>query len=114
MPQTRVTPGADLTLTLIPESLITGRVILSTNDAALGVDVDLSTREVQDGMPRWIRKGSTRANSNGEFRFAELPSGTYKVGTRELPDNDPAVTVPGGQQYGFPPVYFPGAPDFAT
>jgi hypothetical protein len=114
MRPTQVTPGADLTLTLVPEALITGRVILSTNDAALGVDVDLFTREVQDGMPRWIRKGSARANSNGEFRFAELRAGTYKLGTRELPDNDPAVTVPGGQQYGFPPVYFPGAPDFAT
>jgi len=114
MRPTRVTPGADLILTLVPEALITGRVILSTSDGALGVDVDLFTREVQDGMPRWIRKGSARANSNGEFRFAELRAGTYKLGTRELPDNDPAVTVPGGQQYGFPPVYFPGAPDFAT
>jgi hypothetical protein len=110
----QIIPGADLTLTLVPEALITGRVTLSTNDAALGVDVDLFTREVQDGMPRWIRKGSARANSNGEFRFAELRAGTYKLGTRELPENDPAVTVPGGQQYGFPPVYFPGAPDFAT
>lgn len=111
---TQVTPGADLTLILFPEALITGRVILSTNDAALGVDVELFTREVQDGMPRWIRKGSTRTNSNGEFRFAELGAGTYKLGTRELRDNDPAVTGPGGQQYGFPPVYFPGAADFAT
>lgn len=114
MRPTRVTPGADLTLTLVPEALITGRVILSTNDAALGVDVDLFSREVQDGLPRWLRKGSTRTNSNGEFRFAELHAGTYKLGTRELPDDDPAITVPGGQQYGFPPVYFPGAPDFAS
>jgi hypothetical protein len=114
MRQTQATPGTDITLPLVPESLITGRVILSESDAALGVDVDLFVREVQDGMPRWIRKGSTRANSDGEFRFAELLAGTYKLGTSELPDNDPAVMVPGGQQYGFPPVYFPGAADFAT
>ena len=29
-------------------------------------------------------------------------------------DNDPAATIPGGQQYGFPPVYFPGVADFAA
>src|SRR5438270_179627 len=27
-------------------------------------------------------------------------------------DNDPAIRVPGGQQYAFPPVYYPGVSDF--
>jgi hypothetical protein len=58
--------------------------------------------------------GAARANSNGEFRFAELLPGTYKLLTNELMDNDPAITVPGGQLYGFPPVYYPGVPDFAA
>ena len=40
--------------------------------------------------------------------------GTYKLGTNELMDNDPAVSVPGGQAYGFPPVYYPGVSDFAS
>jgi hypothetical protein len=54
------------------------------------------------------------ANSNGEFRFAELVPGTYKVATNELMDNDPAITAPGGQVYGFPPVYYPGVSDFTS
>jgi hypothetical protein len=29
-------------------------------------------------------------------------------------DNDPALTVPGGQLYGFPPVYYPNATNFAA
>jgi len=29
-------------------------------------------------------------------------------------DNDPITTPPGGQLYGFPPVYYPGAPDLAS
>jgi hypothetical protein len=40
--------------------------------------------------------------------------GTYKLGTNELMNHDPAVTVPGGQAYGFPPVYYPGVSDFSS
>jgi len=53
-------------------------------------------------------------NSNGEFRFAELRPGTYKVLTREWMDNDPEASVPGGQLYGYPPVYYASASDFAA
>jgi len=88
----------------MPEALIKGRVILSATDAAIGVNVQIFSRQVQDGIPRWIPGNSVPANSNGEFRFAELLPGSYKLVTHELMDNDPAATVPGGQLYGFPPV----------
>jgi hypothetical protein len=54
-----------------------------------------------------------RADSNGEFRFADLLPGAYKLLTNELMDNDPVATPPGGQLYGFPPIYYPSATDFA-
>ena len=98
----------------MPEALIKGRVALPAADPARGINVELYYRQVQDGSLRWMQKSSTRTNSNGEFRFAELEPGTYKVLTREWMDNDPEGTVPGGQRYGFPPVYFPSATDFAT
>ncbi len=109
-----VSPGTEVTIPLMPESLIKGRVALPAADPARGIDVELFSREVRDGSLRWTQKGSARTNSNGQFRFAELESGTYKVLTREWMDNDPEGTVPGGQAYGFPPVYFPNATDFAT
>ena len=110
------TSGSELTITipLMPEALIKGRVISSETDPAPGINVQLFSRQVQDGMPRWVQMGSTRANSSGEFRFAELLPGTYKLMTNEWMDNDPATTIPGGQQYGFPPVYYPGVSDFAA
>jgi hypothetical protein len=49
-----------------------------------------------------------QANSAGEFRFAELLPGSYKLFTREWMDNDPVASVPGSQEYGFPPIYYPG------
>jgi hypothetical protein len=110
-PPIEANPGAEILLPLLPEALIKGRIISSETDPAAGIDVQLFSRQVQDGMPKWLPAGSARANSNGEFRFAELQPGTYKLMTNELSDNDPAIAVPGGQQHGFPPVYFPGVSD---
>ncbi|MGA1986929.1 MAG: hypothetical protein ABSG72_11725 [Candidatus Sulfotelmatobacter sp.] len=107
-------PANEITIPLMPEGLIKGRVIISEADPATGITVQLLARQVQDGMPKWAQTGSARANSDGEFRFAELQPGTYKLGTSELMDNDPVAMVPGGQPYGFPPVYYPGVSDFAT
>src|SRR5216683_6700730 len=112
--QVEASSGSALTISLMPEALIKGRVILSATDAAIGVNVQIFTRQVQEGIPRWIPGISVQANSNGEFRFAELLPGSYKLVTHELMDNDPAATVPGGQLYGFPPVYYPSATDFAA
>jgi len=114
--QAETISGSDLTITipLLPEALIKGRVIQSEADPALGITVQLFSRRVQDGIPKWVQTDTARANSSGEFRFAELLPGTYKLLTNESMDNDPAITVPGGQQYGFAPVYYPGVADFAA
>jgi hypothetical protein len=107
-------PGGDNTISLMPEALIKGRVVISEADPPLGVNVQLYSQQVQDGLPRWVQSNNARTNSEGEFRFAELQPGNYKVLTNERMDNDPVTAVPGGQAYGFPPVFYPGAPDFAS
>ena len=113
-PPIEANPGAEIVLPLLPEALIKGRILSSETDPAAGIEVQLFSRQVQDGMPKWMPAGSARTNSNGEFRFAELQPGTYKVMTNELRDNDPAITGPGGQQYGFAPVYYPGVSDYSA
>lgn len=106
-------PGSEVTISLIPEALIKGRVKLSTGDPAGELMVQIYSRQVRDGLLRWTQAGSVQTNSNGEFRFAELEAGTYKLFSREYMDNDPAARLPGEPLYGFPPVYFPAALDFA-
>jgi len=106
--------GDDLTIALIPEAIIKGRITLASGDAALGITVQLFSREVRDGLPRWTPSSTMRANSAGEFRFAELHPGSYKLVTQEYMDNDPITNIPGSQQYGFPPVYYPGVSDFSA
>jgi hypothetical protein len=108
-----VSAGGDLTISLTPEALIQGRVTLSTGDSANGINVQIFSRQVQDGIARWMPGTMERANSSGEFRFAELHSGEYKLLTHEFMDNDPAVSAPGDQPHGFPPVYYPSSADFA-
>jgi hypothetical protein len=107
-------PGSDVNIPLVPEARITGRIIFSASEPAAGVNVQLFSRLVQDGMPRWMPSNATQTNSSGEFRFAELNPGTYKVSTEEWMDNDPTGFIPGGQLHGYPPVYYPGLPDFAA
>ena len=110
--QVEAVPGTEATIPLLPEAVITGRVIFAEADPALGATVELFSRQVQNGVPRWLPAASTRANSNGEFRFAELRPGLYRLGTSELPDTDPADRIV-GQEFGYPPVYYPSVPDFA-
>ena len=85
----------------MPEAVIKGRVVASEADPASGISVQLLSRQITEGIPRWVHANTVLADSNGEFRFAELMPGTYKLGTNELMDNDPAVTVPVGRPMGF-------------
>ena len=106
--------GKEVTLPLTPEALMVGRVVLPTSEASDTIQLDLYRRQVREGRARWILVGSASTKSNGEYRFAELSAGSYKLLTRELMDRDPLIFDPRGQQYGYPPVYFPNATDFAA
>jgi hypothetical protein len=99
-----IAEGSEPTLALAPEAVIKGRVTLPSSDAATGITVQLFSHQVQDGVFRWMPGSIVHANSNGEFRFAELVPGEYKLVTRELMDTDPTTTLRGGPLYGFPPV----------
>jgi hypothetical protein len=111
---TTASPGQDVTIALTPEALIVGHVSFSTPDTTSAVTLQLYERQTQEGLPRWMQQGSATTNSAGEFRFASLGPGLYKLATTETLDNDPAAMIARAQPYGFPPVYYPGAADFET
>jgi hypothetical protein len=92
---------------------VVGHVILPGGESALGMQVELYKRQVQEGRARWDAVGSTTVRSDGEFRFADLASGTYKVFTQELLDRDPVTSDPRAQLFGYPPVYYPAGADFS-
>jgi hypothetical protein len=104
--------GKELTISLTPEALVVGRVVLPSSEPSDEIQLEIYRRQVQDGRAHWISAGSVSTRSNGEFRFADLSAGSYKLLTREELDRDPLTFEPRGQQYGYPPVYFPNAKDF--
>jgi len=109
-----VTPGRDVNLTLIPEARILGRVVLPSSNAADRIPIQLYHRQIQQGRAYWNLVASMQVRASGEFRFADLEPGTYKVFTGELMDRDPLTFDPRGPVYGYPPAYFSNATDFQT
>jgi hypothetical protein len=106
--------GQEVTIQLVPEALVIGRVNLPTADGTDQLQVELYKRLIQDGREVWNSAGTVQTRSTGEFRFAELAAGTYKVFTHEEIDRDPLTFNPRGQLYGYPPIYYPSSNDFAT
>lgn len=115
---------SDLTLALIPESLIVGTVALPTSEAPDSISLQLYRRQIQDGRAHWVPAGNAESNSEGQFRFADLAAGTYKLLTSELLDEDPLAIDPltvdpatfesRGPLFGYPPVYYQNATDFGA
>ncbi|MGB6679586.1 MAG: hypothetical protein WBE44_23025 [Terriglobales bacterium] len=104
--------GKEITIPLTPEALVVGRVVLAASEPSDTIQLELYRRQVQEGRAHWVLSGSAATKSNGEFRFAELAAGNYKLLTRELLDRDPLTFDPRGQLYGYPPIYFPNAINF--
>ena len=105
---------SEVTLTLVPEARVIGRVTLPGGEGAWGIQVSLYKRQVDGGRVRWVSAGRVLAKSDGEFRFAELGAGSYKLLSEELLDTDPLTSDPRGQLYGYPPLYYPAAADFGS
>jgi hypothetical protein len=108
------TVGEDITIALVPESLVVGRVNLPSSNQSDRITVQVYKRQVRDGRAFWAPGASATTRSNGEFRIANLMAGTYKIFTSELMDRDPITFDPRGQLYGYPPIYYPAATDFAS
>lgn len=106
--------SAKITITLVPESLIIGRVNLPVNDGTDKIQVQVYRRQVQEGHAQWVPVNVVSTRANGEFRIANLQEGDYKLFTQELLDRDPLTVNPFGQLFGYPPVYYPAATDFET
>jgi hypothetical protein len=104
----------EVTLALIPEAVITGAVTLPNTEPRDSVTLQLFRREVQDGIAHFVPAGLVQSTSDGQFRFADLWAGTYKLFTHELMDRDPLTTDPRGPLFGYPPVYYQNAPNFGS
>lgn len=104
----------EITLSLLPEALIVGRVKFPNAETADRVQVQLYVREVRNGFATWAPLTTAETRSDGGFRFSGLRAGAYKIFTLESQDQDPLTAVPNGPFFVFPPRYFAAASDFST
>lgn len=104
----------EITLYLTPEAIIAGHISLPGSEAPEKIQLQLFRRTVQNGAAQWVPATTTTSRANGDFRFADLMEGTYKLLTRELLDRNPLPVTARTQQYGYPPVYYPDADNFAS
>lgn len=105
---------ADATIYLKPEALIVGKIISGDAEHVLRFHVVLYKQEFRQGQEHWQQAGNFMTWSDGEFRFAGLASGTYKVVSTEQMDQEFQFGRLRGQEFGYPATFYPGVADFAS
>ncbi len=100
-----------LQLKIVPAGYILGHVDPDNGQPPQpGISVQLRRRTVQNGTAMWLPNGGAQVSASGEFRFANLSPGDYKLmttawtepSTRQLlPDSVPGLT----------PIYYPDTTD---
>ena len=106
----RASDDPELQIELTPESILRGHVATPAIVPPMGVQVLLLRKQIQDGQASWVQATAALTNSRGEYRFADLSAGNYKIMTREWVQNG-ALPVSGNQLTGYPPTYYPNETD---
>jgi hypothetical protein len=116
--QTAVSDGGssagDATIYLKPEALIVGKIVSGDAEHVLRFQVQLYKQEFRQGQEHWQQAGNFMTWSNGEFRFAGLAAGTYKLVSVEQMDQEFQVGRLRGPEFGYPATFYPGVADFAS
>jgi hypothetical protein len=109
------TTTEDLQFNLIPACNIRGHISTPTGNPPVGIMVQLRSRQVQFGMEVWAQAASARVNSHGDFHFADLPAGDYKVMSSAWTE-DPSFSPPPQPDHtsGYKPAFYTEALDFAS
>jgi Carboxypeptidase regulatory-like domain len=92
-----------ITLKLVPEAIVFGKVLDQNGQPLQGLRVQLKTLQVHDGLRHWEQRDSTTTNVEGEFRFFELQAGKYSLSTAFQIDGSPDAQ----SAVAFAPVVYP-------
>jgi hypothetical protein len=95
----------DIVIKLMPQGVITGRIVDEDNDPIFNVTVQTLRYGYTQGKRQLVPASAEQSNDLGEYRIHGLPAGKYYV----------IATVrnrPGEESY--PSVYYPGASDPTT
>ena len=108
-----VETSTGVTIYLVPEAMIVGRVIVPETDGEVRIRCELYQRQIREREEKWEPAGTFMTWANGEFRFSGLHAGTYRLITHEQMDQDSLAAGPGAEMFGYPPIYYPNTTDFS-
>jgi hypothetical protein len=99
----------DLSFGLIPQAVITGRVLDEDGDPVSGVQVEGLKQSWSRGKLRFMQQGGGSTNDLGEFRLGSLAPGKYFVVVQifGMPAENEAPAIPGAPQLHQVRTFFP-------
>jgi hypothetical protein len=100
-------PEAPLTLKIVPTGFITGHIYAESGDVPDLLKIQLLRKLINNGSSTWVTANTTSVNNRGEFRFADLEPGDYKLFLpAHIPDSD-GTSMTAASISGFLPEYYP-------
>ncbi len=117
MQQRSITVGASssaVTLQLIPESTLRGRVVNNDGEPIEGIRVQAYRRQSLNGLIDWMPANMTNSDDAGNFLLDNLPPGVYLLHTdNHRIFNTASSIVVDGRHFPdlYPAQYFPNAAD---
>jgi hypothetical protein len=109
----QVGPGIKpVTIKLIPEGVIYGRITNSDGDPIQNLQITLVHAAIVNGQKTWQRSSSSQTKDDGEFRLFDLLPGAYYLRTESRHVGNFRVG-PNSQtaRGGYPSNYYPGTTD---
>lgn len=113
---TKETPRKNITVKLVPEGALHGRLVNTDGEPLQGLAVFAVRVQVVDGRRQFEEYASMNTDDRGEYRLWHLAPGQYYMkvvgrrGTLNSYESDIIAGVP--EAYG--PVYFPGVGDLTS
>ena len=105
------TPEPTLQIKIAPAGTIIGHVEPDSGELPSGIQVQLHRKAIQNGAATWQQTGGGQINSRGEFRFADLTPGDYKLSTSAWTSPDASRAAKPDSVPGLTPAFYPDAAD---
>ncbi len=98
-----ITQSGPVILRLIPEAIVSGTVTDQNGQPIQDLPIHLKSLDVRNGLTHWRQIQSTTTNVEGEFRFAELQAGKYRLASSFQTEGFPEAA----SSVAFVPVDYP-------
>jgi hypothetical protein len=103
-----------LQLKIVPAATLTGHLDPDSGDLPEHSSVQLRRKQIQDGAAVWTPSGGAPVDSRGQFRFANLEPGDYKLlAPAYSPQFNPGGHTPDSVT-GFLPAFYPNTDTLAA